>query len=240
MNETPPTPTNLDDALLARLPLFPLSDAVLFPGTIIPLHFFEARYRALAQACVEGNRLMVLGNLAVDADAEADASADQGGEDEIPRVRPVVTIGAVAAERRLPDGRWDIALRGVCRAEIIAELPSDEPYRLVQVRRLRDREKPADRLHGSDLRSAVMQLANLLPALWPQLSPLLAAVTTPASLTDVVSSMFVDDRNLRRRLLEELTVSARLDVLTDAVGEILLDLTFRTLGHDKRHAPLKN
>lgn len=228
MNRDTFTPPDLSDALLQRMPLFPLPGAVLYPHTVIPLHFFEERYRVLARDCVEGAKVMALGTLV----------GDDNAEDEPPAVHPVVTIGAVAASRRLPDGRWDIALKGLCRAEILAEHPSSEPYRLVHVRRLRDRERPDDRLHAATLRSAVVQVANRLPALWPQLSPQLLEARTPGALTDVVAGLFVDDTATRRALLDELRVGERVETLTGVIAGILMDLTLRSAGGDpaERHS----
>ncbi|HEY4102901.1 MAG TPA: LON peptidase substrate-binding domain-containing protein, partial [Polyangiaceae bacterium] len=43
---------------LANLPLFPLPNAVLFPGAVLPLHVFEPRYRALTRDVLAGRKLM--------------------------------------------------------------------------------------------------------------------------------------------------------------------------------------
>jgi Lon protease-like protein len=223
MNRDTFTPPDLSDALLQRMPLFPLPSAVLYPHSVIPLHCFEERYRVLARDCVEGARVMALGTL---------VAADEDEATVPPAVHPVVTIGAIAASRRLPDGRWDIALKGLCRAEIIAEQPSDAPYRLVHVRRLRDRERAEDRLQAGALRSAVVQVANRLPALWPQLSPQLLEARTPGALADVVAGLFVDDAATRRALLGELRVGERIETLTGVIAGILLDLALRSAGAD--------
>ncbi len=229
MNRDTFSPPDLSAALLQRMPLFPLPGAVLYPHTLIPLHFFEERYRVLARDCAEGERVMALGTL-VDGDA-----ADDGA---LPAVHPIVTIGAIAASRRLPDGRWDIALKGLCRAEIIGEHASTEPYRLVHVRRLRDRERPDDRNQAAALRSAVVQVANRLPALWPQLSPQLLEARTPGALTDVVAGLFVDDAATRRALLDELRVGERIETLTGVIAGILMDLALSAPGADasERHS----
>jgi Lon protease-like protein len=39
---------------MSYLPLFPLN-TVLFPGTILPLHVFEERYKQMIGACLEEN-----------------------------------------------------------------------------------------------------------------------------------------------------------------------------------------
>jgi Lon protease-like protein len=140
----------------------------------------------------------------------------------------VVTIGAIAAHRRLPDGRWDVALRGLCRAEIVAEVTRDEPYRVFQLRRLRERERPEDSRLAGELRSAAVQLANVVPALWAQLNPQLLEARTPAALADLMAAMFVDDAAARRALIEETRVAVRLERVIESVAQHLLDLTVRS------------
>jgi Lon protease-like protein len=219
------TPPELTDALLARMPLFPLQRTVLFPGAVLPLHFFEPRYRALAAYAVDGPRVLALGTL-------QEPPEDDGPEDEAaegaPPIHRVVTLGAVAAHRRLPDGRWDIALRGLCRAEVVAEVPSGEPFRLLQVRRLRERDRPDDARLAFELRSAAVQLANLVPALWSQLNPHLLEARTPAALADTMAALFLDDADARRALIDEVRVGVRLERVTEAIASHLLDLVVRS------------
>lgn len=219
MNRTTQPQPEITDAVLNRLPLFPLPNAVLFPGTTLPLHLFEPRYRALAEYCVNGPRVMALGSLVTGVNVEGA---------ERPPIYPILSVGTIAAERRLPDGRWDIALRGVCRLELIDELPSSEPFRFIRARRVREHERPDDRVAAERLRGAVVQVANLLPALWPQLSPQLVAANTPSLLTDVVGAMFVEGHDDRRRLLEEAHVGRRVEHLQGVLAGILLDLSVRT------------
>ena len=48
----------MSEGQLKRIPLFPLSNVVLFPGARVPLHIFEPRYRQMLQAALEGDRLL--------------------------------------------------------------------------------------------------------------------------------------------------------------------------------------
>lgn len=220
MNRNAQRQPEITEDVLSRLPLFPLPNAVLFPGTTLPLHLFEPRYRALAEYCVNGPRVMALGTLIPGAYAET----TEGG---IPPIYPILSVGTLAADRRLPDGRWDIALRGVCRIELIDDLPSSEPFRFIRARRVRELERPDDRVTSERVRGAVVQVANLLPALWPQLSPQLIAATSPSMLADVIAAMFVEGHEDRRRLLEEAHVGRRLEHLQSVLAGILLDLSVR-------------
>jgi len=220
MNRNAPRAPEITEDVLGRLPLFPLPNAVLFPGTTLPLHLFEPRYRALAEYCVNGPRVMALGTLIPGAYSET--------PDAVPPIYPILSVGTIAADRRLSDGRWDIALNGVCRIELVDDLPSSEPFRFIRARRVRELERPDDRIASELVRSSVVQVANLLPALWAQLSPQLIAATTPSMLADIIAAMFVEGHEDRRRLLEEVHVGKRLEHLQGVLAGILLDLSVRT------------
>ena len=54
---------------LARLPVFPLPETVLFPGTVIPLYVFEPRYCAMIQDAIAEDGSLAVVMLHEDADA---------------------------------------------------------------------------------------------------------------------------------------------------------------------------
>src|SRR3954452_17754467 len=114
---------------LLRLPIFPLPGAVLLPHALVPLHIFEPRYRKMTRDCDGGLRALALANI---PDARA------AGE-RPPRVLPVIGVGVLARVDPLPDGRFNIVLRGVLRARIEEDLPTREPYRLVRAQVLAPR-----------------------------------------------------------------------------------------------------
>ena len=87
----------------STLPLFPLS-LVLFPGTVVPLHIFEPRYRQMVTDILEGDRRF--GLLYHDPDEHGPFMNEPG------------RVGTVAVIRRyqpLPDGRSMIMVRGLDR-----------------------------------------------------------------------------------------------------------------------------
>lgn len=99
-----------------RLPLFPL-DVVLFPGELIPLHIFEARYRRMVARCLEHDRRF--GLLYHDSDRSGPFLMEEG------------RVGALAHIERyqgLKDGRSVILVKGVGRFAIHDGLESGEPF----------------------------------------------------------------------------------------------------------------
>ena len=113
------------------VPLFPLSNVVLFPGCLAPLHIFELRYRQMTEAALEGERL--IGMVTV----RPEARQEMGGN---PRIYAVGCAGFITDHQRLSDGRYDIVLRGVKRFRVENESAPDceRLYRLADARWLDD------------------------------------------------------------------------------------------------------
>ena len=107
---------------MRRLPLFPLPDVVLLPGTLLPLHVFEPRYRAMVADALSGERTIGMTMLVPGADAAADAAP----------IHPVGTAGEIVESEALPDGRFNILLEARYRFRVIDEDPPD-PYRVARV-----------------------------------------------------------------------------------------------------------
>jgi len=108
-----------------RIPLFPLPDVVLLPGTLLPLHVFEARYRAMVTDALAGERTIGMTMLAAGADAA----------EEAPPIHRIGTAGEIVESEALPDGRFNILLEARFRFRVIGEDPPG-PYRVARVEEL--------------------------------------------------------------------------------------------------------
>ena len=86
---------------MSLLPLFPL-DLVLFPGTPLPLHIFEPRYREMITECLD--QKMSFGVV----------RAKEEGVAEIGCTAEIITV-----TRKYPDGRMDIVTEGRERFEVM-------------------------------------------------------------------------------------------------------------------------
>ena len=97
------------------LPMFPLPDITFFPHTLLPLHIFEARYRALvADALARDRRLCI-------AQLEPGYEAAYAGR---PSVRRVAGRERIVRWERLSTGRYNILVKGETRVRIEAEQPT--------------------------------------------------------------------------------------------------------------------
>src|SRR3954463_14008868 len=110
------------------LPLFPLPNVVLFPNVFLPLHIFEPRYREMVADALASDRMigMVLLRPGWDRDYEGR-----------PPIYSVGCSGVLTHNERLPDGRYNLVLRGIERFRIVEE-DHALSYRRAVVEPLRD------------------------------------------------------------------------------------------------------
>jgi Lon protease-like protein len=105
------------------IPIFPLPNVVLFPNVFLPLHIFEPRYREMVDEALRGDRIigMVLLRPGWQSDYEGR-----------PPVYPIGCAGLITHAERLPDGRFNIVLRGMEKFRIRSE-DADRTFRLAHV-----------------------------------------------------------------------------------------------------------
>jgi Lon protease-like protein len=121
--------------LPATIPIFPLPTAVLFPNVFMPLHIFEPRYRAMVADTLTGDR--IIGMVLLKPGFEADYEGR-------PPVYPIGCAGVITHSEPLPDGRFNIVLRGIEKFQITGEDDS-KAYRLAHVDPLPEPISEADR-----------------------------------------------------------------------------------------------
>lgn len=103
--------------------LFPLPSSVFYPGTLLPLHIFEPRYRQMVQDALATRRL--IGMVLLQPGWEEDYYGR-------PEVAAVGCAGSIDKAHPLPGGKFNIVLRGVSRFRITRET-GGQPFRLAQV-----------------------------------------------------------------------------------------------------------
>ncbi len=115
--------TDADDArnFPTTFPIFPLPGVVLFPGTYLPLHIFEPRYRAMTESALAGDQ--VIGMVLIRGEADA-----------LQRRAPIFDVGCagrIVESERLRDGRFKLLLHGERRFRITREVEPTAPFRSV-------------------------------------------------------------------------------------------------------------
>ncbi|MGH7600331.1 MAG: LON peptidase substrate-binding domain-containing protein [bacterium] len=113
---------------LPKIPIFPLPNVVFFPKVFLPLHIFEERYKCLIHDALR--RDQKIGMILLQEGWERDYFG-------VPAVHQIGCVGKIEAHEKLPQGRFNILLRGLSRFKI-ADFVQEDPYRIARVRLLDD------------------------------------------------------------------------------------------------------
>ncbi len=198
------------------LPIFPLPDVTLFPHTFLPLHVFEARYRAMIIDALARNRQLAIVKL------------EPGWEDRYdgkPAVAAVAGAGEIVNAERLANGRYNVVVRGDWRVRIERELPTDTLYRVVAAHRLEDVAPAGDPAPVVErVRAACRTLLEALDRPRDVLDTALASGQGAAVVADRAAASFISDATARQELLETLSVDRRLERLVFLLETLGRDL----------------
>ena len=104
------------------LPVFPLSNFIIFPRTTVPLNIFEPRYIEMIDQSMKTNRLIGM------------IQPKKSGQLKKPDLYKVGCVGKITSFNETDDGRYLIILNGICRFKIIDEISSDNLFRECEVK----------------------------------------------------------------------------------------------------------
>ncbi len=113
-------PAATAETLSPTIPVFPLSGALLLPRGELPLHIFEQRYRDMVRDSASGHGLV-----GMIQPAQPEWTADR------PDLYGTGCVGRMSDLRRTDDGRYFLTLIGLCRYDVVEELPAAHAYREV-------------------------------------------------------------------------------------------------------------
>lgn len=181
--------------LPAPIPLFPLPNVVLFPNVFLPLHIFEPRYRQMVNQALAGDRMIGMVLL------------KPGYETEYERTPPIYAVGCagtITHVERLPDGRFNLVLKGVEKFRVDREEPPSETvlYRAAHVTPIAEDLTVAER--------PVLQQQRA--QLETQLAPLFSAARAASRLPEIMSDEDLVNALAQYLALEPLEKQALLEL----------------------------
>ncbi len=200
---------------LENLVVFPLPSAVLFPHTILPLHIFEPRYRAMTHELIEHQRPLGV------------ALLQPGYEDSYhdrPAIHDTIGVGRLVHHESLPDGRYNIILHGVSRARLMHEHPPTKPWRTVCAELMHDIPAPQDKVTEliSTMRACLFGLGQEHQRLVNLIAKRLNKGDEPSALADSLLSTLLPDLKARQEALADTHVASRLERVNACISELLL------------------
>ena len=209
-----------------RIPLFPLPDVVLLPGTLLPLHIFDPRYRAMVADALEGDRTIGMTMLKPGAEAHEDA----------PPIHRIGTAGEIVESEALPDGRYNILLEARFRFRVLDEAAPD-PYRVARIEEVRTVPIPETAEGGRIVASATGLFGEVVRAL--DLPPLPSEAITPERLASEMALRLRYAPPELQSLLETDSLASRFEALQGRMREWKERLDFlapfRLAGLDPRN-----
>tara|TARA_Y100000996_G_C22369671_1_gene580478 strand:- start:47 stop:694 length:648 start_codon:yes stop_codon:yes gene_type:complete len=109
------------DILPKKIPVFPLSNFIIFPGTTVPLNIFEPRYIQMIDNCVKNDKLIGM------------IQPKKNKTQRNPELHDVGCLGKITSFKDTDEGRYLIELKGLIRFKIIKEIENDKLYRECEI-----------------------------------------------------------------------------------------------------------
>ena len=128
-----------------KIPIFPLSNFIIFPKTTVPLNIFEPRYVEMVNDSMKSNKF--IGMVQPKTLKNFDNS-------KLPLLHKIGCLGKITSFKETSDKRYLIELKGVIRFEIKQEINSGKKYREVEINYdnfLHDLDEKKEDLKFSDL-----------------------------------------------------------------------------------------
>ena len=141
INKLPPT-----------IPIFPLSNFIIFPNTTVPLNIFEPRYIQMIDDSMKSHRMIGM------------IQPKKSGELKKPDLYEVGCIGKITSFNETDDGRYLVIINGISRFNINKEIETNKLYRICDVnyeKYNRDLDDKVEKFELKDLDKIFKDLKNL-------------------------------------------------------------------------------
>ena len=201
------------DHLPNKIPVFPLSNFIIFPKTTVPLNIFEPRYIDMIDDAMKSNRIIGM-------------VQPKKPNQNIPILYNVGCAGRITSFNETDDGRYLIVLVGVSRFKIIDEIESKKLYRECSVNFSdfnHDLEENKEEIKFSDLEFIFKELKSLFTKEgyilnWKELEKQsldqtinTLSMASPFSLEEKQALLETIDLNDRKRKLEKILSTYKVD-----------------------------
>ena len=136
-----------------QIPVFPLSNFIIFPKATVPLNIFEPRYIDMINDSMKSNK--TLGMIQPKNIISGNNS---------PELHEVGCLGKITSFKETEDGRYLIELKGLIRFENIKEVITEKKYRVLNVSYenfIQDLKSEKEDLKFSDLELIFKDLKSL-------------------------------------------------------------------------------
>ena len=135
------------------IPVFPLSNFIIFPKTTVPLNIFVPRYIEMINDSMKSNKLIGMIQ-----------PKKTTGESSPPTLHKIGCMGKITSFKETEDSRYIIELKGLIRFNIVKEIHSNKKYREYEISFKdfnKDLEDKKEQIKFSDLELIFKDLKSL-------------------------------------------------------------------------------
>ena len=112
----------IQNNLPKSIPIFPLSNFIIFPKTTVPLNIFEPRYIDMINDSMKSNKMIGMIQ-----------PKNSNNSQKIPELHDVGCLGKITSFRETEDGRFLIELKGLIRFQTVKEIKTEKKYRILEI-----------------------------------------------------------------------------------------------------------
>lgn len=184
---------------------------MLFPGNLLPLHVFEARYREMISDCLRGERQLAIPLLRPGYEEDYEAQ---------PPVCEIMGVGKIIMDEILEGGRYHILVLGTQRVRLVSESLHSGGYRVGELEVVEDLDEEVSSDLDAMLRQLVDGLAGDMPALGEAVELLQEGISGPLELADLVAGQLVPNPLTRQQILETISPISRVEKVIAQLMEL--------------------
>jgi Lon protease-like protein len=201
------------------IPIFPISNFIIFPRTTVPLNIFEPRYIDMINDSMKSNKFigMIQPKKIID-------------ESTPPLLHKIGCLGKITSFKEMEDGKYMIELKGLIRFNVIKEIKSNKKYREYEVdfnSFNRDLEDKKEQIKFSDLELIFKDLKSLFEKRgfiinWKELEKQsldetinALAMASPFSLEEKQVLLEAENLNVRKNKIAEILSTYTYDVFNN-------------------------
>ena len=198
-----------------KIPIFPLSNFIIFPKTTVPLNIFEPRYIEMVNDSMMSNKFIGM----------VQPKVLKNETDSALKLHNVGCLGKITSFKESDDKKFLIELKGIIRFEVISEISSNKKYRECEIsydKYHNDLEDKKENIKFSDLELIFKDLRNLFEKRgfiinWKDLEK--------QSLDEIINALaMASPFTLEEK--QVLLETKSLDVRKEKIAEILTTYTF--------------
>src|SRR5438552_4025813 len=196
-------------AIPNTLPILPIRNIVVFPGTVMPLNVGRQKSKNLLDEVMPGDKL-----IGVVTQKNPDVE-DPQYED----LYPVGVACMILKLFKLPDGNQSIIVHGLTRFRL-KNLQQTDPFAKGEIEVLEDilAEGPGIDALMNSVRQQANRVIELSPNTPDAAAQVLNSITSPSALADFLAANLQIDVTEKQQLLEELDIEKRLRIIASRVA----------------------